>query len=101
MVTQSTDEPVHLDGLRSALRNGLRRAQEWGLSSLVLTPLGTGAGNLEAEESASVMVPLIQHHLKGSEFPSDVTIAVSGEYEKDVFLRAVEAAQRQASAREN
>jgi O-acetyl-ADP-ribose deacetylase (regulator of RNase III) len=101
VVTQSPEEPVHLEGLRAALRNGLRRAREWGLSRLVLSPLGTGAGNLEAEESASVMVPLIQDHLRDSEFPKEAIITVSSEYERDVFLRAVEAAQRQASASGN
>jgi O-acetyl-ADP-ribose deacetylase (regulator of RNase III) len=101
VVLQSPEEPVHLDGLRAALRNGLRRAQEWGLSRVVLTPLGMGAGNLEAEESASVMVPLIQDHLGESEFPEAVTIAVSSEYEKDVFVRAVDAARRRASAPES
>jgi O-acetyl-ADP-ribose deacetylase (regulator of RNase III) len=100
VVLQSSDEPVRPGGLHAALLNGLRRAQEWGLSTLAIPPLGTGAGNLEAEESASVMVPLIQEHLSESEFPQQVVVVVSSEYEKDVFHRAVEGAQRRASAPE-
>ena len=101
VVVQSSEVSVTEEGLRNALLNGLRRAQEWGLESLALSPLGTGAGNLEAEESAGVMVPLIQDHLQGFEHPTEVIIVVASEYEEDVFLRAVDLAGRQASAREN
>ena len=101
VVLQSAEEPVTPEGVRSALLNGLRRAQEWGLECLALPPLGTGAGNLEAEDSAGVMVPLIQDHLQRFEHPREVIIVVTSEYEEDVFLRAVDLARRQSSAREN
>jgi serine/threonine-protein kinase len=77
VVLQSRDEPVRAESLRAALTNGLRRAQEWGLESLALPPLGMGAGNLEAEESAAVMVPLIQGHLSGQAHPREVVIVVA------------------------
>ena len=64
-------------------------------------PLGTGAGNLGAEEAAEVMVPLIREHLLQFEHPREVVIAVANEYENDVFLRAVERVGRQVSAEEN
>jgi O-acetyl-ADP-ribose deacetylase (regulator of RNase III) len=101
VVLQSPEEPVGREGVRSALQNGLRRAHEWGLESLGIPPLGTGAGNLGAEEAAEVMVPLIQEHLQRFQHPRDVVIAVANEYEYDVFLRAVERVGRQASAQEN
>ncbi len=101
MVLQSKEEPVGAGGLRSALVNGLRRAQEWGLESVAIPPLGMGAGNLEAEDSASVMVPVLQDHLRKFEYPRDVIIVAASDYEEDVFLRAVELAQRQTSAQEN
>jgi O-acetyl-ADP-ribose deacetylase (regulator of RNase III) len=91
-VLQSSEEPVRAVGVSSALQNGLRRAQEWGLESLALPPLGTGAGNLEAEESASVMIPLITSHLQDSECPKEITIVAATDYEVDVFLRAVDLA---------
>jgi O-acetyl-ADP-ribose deacetylase (regulator of RNase III) len=100
-VLQSAEEPVRKEGVRLALQNGLRRAQEWGLDNLALSPLGTGAGNLGAEEAAEVMIPLIQDHLRRFEHPREVVITVSNDYENDVFLRAVEMANRQTSAQES
>ncbi|MGW8265899.1 MAG: macro domain-containing protein [Longimicrobiales bacterium] len=101
VVLQSAEEPVRTESLRLALQNGLRRAREWGLESLALAPLGTGAGNLGAEEAAEAMVPLIQDHLRRFEHPREVVITVSNDYENDVFLRAVELAGGQASAQES
>ena len=97
-VLQSAEEPVRAKTVSSALQNGLRRAQEWGLESLALSPLGTGAGNLDAEESASVMVPLIAKHLETSEHPREVIIVVGNEYEEEVFLREVDRASGQTAA---
>ena len=68
---------------------------------MALPPLGTGAGNLGAEEAAEAMVPLIQDHLRRFQHPREVVITVSNDYENDVFLRAVELAGGQASAQES
>lgn len=100
-VTQSPVDPVGTESVKTALLNGLRRAREWGLEALALPPLGTGAGNLEAEESASVMIPVIQDHMTSSDSPKETIIVVASEYEEDVFLRAVEFAGRQNSAQES
>ena len=71
VVLQSSEEPVTSEGLRAALKNGLRRAAEWGLESMALPPLGTGAGNLDAQEAAAVMVPILADHLLSSENPRE------------------------------
>ena len=99
VVLQSSEEPVTREGVRAGLRNGLRRAAEWGLESLALPPLGTGAGNLDAQESAALMVPVLAEHLLGSENPREVTVAVGTDYEKDVFDRAVEWSLSRSSQR--
>ncbi len=101
VVLQSAEDPVRRDGVRLALQNGLRRAQEWGLESLALPPLGTGAGNLGAEEASEVMVPLLRDHLLRFEHPREVVIAVGNEYENDVFLRAVERLGQPTSVQES
>ena len=101
VVLQSSEEPVRKETVRSALRNGLRRAQEWGLESLSMPPLGTGAGNLGAEEAAEVMIPLLQDHLLQFEHPREVVITVANEYENDVFSQAVELSAGQAPAPES
>ena len=97
VVLQSAEEPVTREGLRAGLKNGLRRAAEWGLESLALPPLGTGAGNLDAQDSAALMVPVLAEHLLGTENPRKVTVAVGTEYERDVFHRAVEWNQNRLS----
>ncbi len=100
VVLRSSEEPVTPGGVRTALKNGLRRAEEWGMDSLALPPLGTGAGNLDAEESASLMVPLIRDHLRKGQKPLEVLIVVGTEYERDVFVRAVESTLEQTTARD-
>jgi len=101
VVLQSAEDPVRKEGVRLALQNGLRRAQEWGLESLALPPLGTGAGNLGVEEAAEVMIPLLLQHLQRFDHPREVTLVVASEYEEDVFRRAAERTGGQASARES
>lgn len=100
-VTQSAVDPVGAESVKVALLNGLRRAKEWGLARVGIPPLGTGAGNLEAEEAASVMIPLIQDQMTSSDSPWEAIIVVASEYEEDVFRRAVELARRKNSAQEN
>ncbi len=101
VVLQSMEERVTSTGLRSALQNGLRRAEEWGLETLALPPLGTGVGSMDAEEAAAVMVPLISDHLRGSENPREVLIVVGTGYERDVFAQAVESIQGHLPVRED
>jgi eukaryotic-like serine/threonine-protein kinase len=85
VVVRSVEEPVTPGGVRRALQNGLRRLAEWKIVSVALPPLGTGAGNLDAEESAQIMVPLLQEHVASGELPSRIEITVDSEYERDVF----------------
>lgn len=99
VVLQSAEEPIGRETLRQGLQNGLRRAQEWGLDSLAMPVLGTGAGNLSAEEAAEVMVPLIEKHHSDFEHPGEFWLMVSSDYEEDVFSRAVELFERRASGR--
>ena len=60
-----------------------------------MAPLGTGAGNLDAEESAEVMVAVLSEHLRTAAYPSRVVVVVEDPYQEDVFSAAVE---RRASA---
>ena len=84
-IVRSIDEPVSESSVYRALQNALRRCVEWGVESLSLPPLGTGPGNLEPEESASVMVPVLLEHMRDADFPATVSIVVESEYEYDVF----------------
>ncbi|MDT8367600.1 MAG: macro domain-containing protein [Longimicrobiales bacterium] len=90
LVVQSGDEPVTVESVRRALTNGLRRAAAFGIESVALTPLGIGAGNLDAETSAEVMVTVLVAHLEHDAAPRVFELVVGTEYEEDIFRRAAE-----------
>lgn len=87
VVIRSSEEGITEQGVRRALVSGLRQAEEWGLESVTVLPLGTGAGNLEPEASARVMLEVLRDHFLQALFPRNVTIAVATEYEEDAFRR--------------
>jgi O-acetyl-ADP-ribose deacetylase (regulator of RNase III) len=84
-IVRSMAEQVSESSVYRALQNSLRRCVEWGVETLAIPPLGTGAGNMDAEESASVMVPVLLEHMRDADYPAHVTIVVESEYELDVF----------------
>jgi O-acetyl-ADP-ribose deacetylase len=86
VIVRSIDEPVTESGIRRGLQNALRRADDWGIKHIATPPLGTGAGNLDAEESAALMVSAFV------EQPAlDFDIYVDSDYEAEVFLRHIAA----------
>lgn len=90
VVTASDDEPETALTVQRALRNGLRRAADWGLDSLALPPLGLGVGNLDPEDAARALVEILVNHLDEGQPPLDFTIVVSSDYEAEIFGRLVE-----------
>jgi O-acetyl-ADP-ribose deacetylase (regulator of RNase III) len=84
-IVRSAVENVSESTVHRALQNALRRCVEWGLETLTMPPIGTGAGNLDAEEAAGIMVPILLEHMRDADFPAHVTIAVDSDYERDVF----------------
>jgi eukaryotic-like serine/threonine-protein kinase len=92
VVVRSAEEPVTEAGVRRALQNGLRRLGEWGIHSVAMPPLGTGAGNLDAEVSAQIMIPLLREQLARGSVPAAFEIVVDTEYERDAFERVIAAA---------
>lgn len=88
-IVRSLDEPVSESSVYRALQNALRRCEEWGVETLATPPLGTGAGNLDPEDSASIMIPLLLDHMQHAKYPARVMIVVESEYEDDVFRREI------------
>ncbi|NIP57040.1 MAG: hypothetical protein GWM92_02850 [Gemmatimonadetes bacterium] len=91
-VVQSSDEPVTQAGIRNALLNGLRRASEWEMRSLALPLLGTGAGNLDPDVAAEIMILVLREHLESHELPDAVTVVVANGYEEEIVLGVLERA---------
>jgi len=87
---QSHEEPVSVGGVRKALLNGLRHTCRMDIETLALPPLGTGAGNLDAETAADVMFEVLRGHMEGEEYPREVTVMVATQYELQVFASHLE-----------
>lgn len=85
VVLQSAEEGATAAVVRRGLLNALRRAADFGIETVALPPLGLGAGNLEAEESAKVMVEVIRNHVSGGREPLTFEIVVESEFEESVF----------------
>ena len=82
---QSHEEPVSVRGLRKGLVNGLRHACRMGIETMAIPPLGTGPGNLDAEVAADVMFEVLRGHMEDEEYPREVTVMVTTEYELQAF----------------
>lgn len=89
IVVRSAEEPVTEAAVERALVNGLRRLREWAIDLAATVPLGTGAGNLDAETSARVMVSTLRKEMVPDQPPRDIVIVVESEYERDAFERAL------------
>ena len=85
VVVTSGEEPITTGGVRRALLNGLRRALHFGVQSMAISPLGTGAGNLDADESARAMVEALIECEHESGLPGSIRIVVPSDYEMAEF----------------
>ena len=87
IVVRSSEEPISEGRISTAFRNGLRQTAEWEVEVLVVPPLGTGAGNLDAETSARIMCAVIKEHSLVAPFPREVIILAGSDYEEEAFSR--------------
>ncbi len=97
LVIESLEEPVTEAGVRKALTNGLRQACAWGVESVAIPALGTGAGCLDAETSAQVILSVLKSFVDSGESLREATVVVTNEYEKAAFEGAVELDGRQGA----
>jgi O-acetyl-ADP-ribose deacetylase (regulator of RNase III) len=82
-VVCSKTEPVTRDSVRRAFTSALQRTVDWQLDSIGVAPFGLGAGNLDIEESAEIMVEVIARHLTRARFPARICfVAESSEEER-------------------
>jgi len=97
VVVRSLHQQVTRFIVARGLEAALGRADEWGIESLALPPVGVGAGNLDAEQSAAVIVPILVEWQRTDRLPRQISIVVETEYEHDVFERAVRQATDSAA----
>ena len=93
VVVQSAAEPMTGPTVERALVNGLRRATEWGVTSLALPPVGIGPGNMEPEAAARILFDVLVEHREGAADPIDFTIVVESDFEEELYRRLVAPAE--------
>lgn len=98
VVLFSHEEAITEAGLVRAVRNVLRRATEWEMETLILPPLGGGAGALGIEASAVATLRTILGHLDRNASPREVVIPLREGYEDEVYRSALESGPGRGAA---
>jgi O-acetyl-ADP-ribose deacetylase (regulator of RNase III) len=89
-VIMSRTEPVTRETVRHALTSALQRVEAWQIKNVGIPPFGLGAGNLEIEESAQVMMSVITQHLLGARYPDEITLIAETPDEERVLSSALQ-----------
>jgi len=84
-VVRSVKEPVTKSSVRQALISAVQRAGDWEIARIATPPIGTGAGNLSIEDSATIMVGLLSETMATATYPREVCIVVECEEDKALF----------------
>ncbi|MGI8498762.1 MAG: macro domain-containing protein [Gemmatimonadaceae bacterium] len=84
-VVSSDSEPVTRESVRRATLSTLQRAADWQVAQLACVPFGLGAGNLDIEESAEVMLDVMMRQVGKSPHPGGITIVVETASEEEAF----------------
>jgi len=88
-VVASKDEPVSSATVRLALMSAMQRALAFEVRKVAIAPFGLGAGNLDIEESADIMIQVLQEHLGRAAFPTSVLIVAETELELEVLHQSM------------
>jgi O-acetyl-ADP-ribose deacetylase len=89
-VVSSDDEPATRATVRQALTSALQRAAAFQIRELAIAPFGLGAGNLDIEDSAEVMLHVLNEHMRRSPFPATVVIVAETALEEQVLRARVQ-----------
>ena len=88
-VVSNNEEAVSRGSVRMALTSALHRADAFQLKTVAIAPFGLGAGNLDLEDCADVMVAVLTEHMRRSAFPSSVVIVAETALEEQVLRSRV------------
>ncbi len=84
-VIMARGEGVSGSGVRRAVAAALRQAAQWQIGTLALPPLGTGAGQLSAEEAADALLEVLVEHGRNADHPANIFIVVGSDVEREIF----------------
>ena len=88
-VVMSRTERVSSDTVRRALMSALQRVESWKIKDVAIPPFGLGAGNLEIDESAKIMVGVLAQHLLGASYPETITLVAETTEEERALSAAL------------
>jgi len=88
-VIVSPEERTSREGVRRALVSALQRATDFRVGELAVAPFGIGAGNLDVEESADVMIEAMRQHQARNAHPQSIVVIVESELEHAVWRAAL------------
>ena len=88
-VVMSRTERVSSDTVRRALVSALQRVESWQIKDVAIPPFGLGAGNLEIDESAKIMLGVIAQHLLSARYPESITLIAETPEEERVLSAAL------------
>ncbi len=88
-VIVSSEERASREGVRRALVSALQRAADFAIGELAVLPFGIGAGNLDVEESATVMVEVMRQHLAHAAHPQRIVVLVENPFEEAAWQGAL------------
>jgi O-acetyl-ADP-ribose deacetylase (regulator of RNase III) len=83
-------EPVSRDAVRHALTSAMQRVEAWEIKSVAIPPFGLGAGNLEIEESAQIMLDVIAQHAQRGRHPASITLIAETADEERALAAALQ-----------
>ena len=83
-VIMTRAEPVTASGVRRAAESALRQAAQWHIGTLAVPPLGTGAGQLAAEDAAATLLDVIWQHGRTADHPATVVVVVETDAEREI-----------------
>jgi O-acetyl-ADP-ribose deacetylase (regulator of RNase III) len=84
-VVASIEERVTRATVRLALMSALQRAIAFEIRVVAIAPFGLGAGNLDIEDSADVMIEVLTEHMRRAAFPSSVVIVAENDLELETL----------------
>jgi O-acetyl-ADP-ribose deacetylase (regulator of RNase III) len=84
-VVASIEERVTRDTVRLALMSAMQRILAFEIKNVAVAPFGLGAGNLDIDESADIMIEVLTEHMGRAAFPSTALIITESELELEAF----------------
>lgn len=92
-VVASPEERVTRATVRLALMSAMQRSVAFEIKRVAVAPFGLGAGNLDVDTSADVMISVLTEHVRRSAFPTSVVIIVENELEEHVLRTRMRSAE--------